>query len=180
MSNKNNPIAWAVVILVGLMFLLAFRSILFVLPFGLFSGPAHVFRDTGHHFWGLGLSGFPLFLFPLALLALWIFVLLWVYRDAESRGMNGLLWALLVLFGNVIALLIFLILRNESSVKKPAPPAEKCPACGDSVGSGFTFCPQCGAKLKQVCPGCGKPVDGNWKVCPSCGAGLGSGKSEGA
>jgi hypothetical protein len=111
-------------------------------------------------------------------MALWIFVIFWVYRDAESRGMSGILWALLVFIGNVVGLIIYLIVRNEQGRRPQPPPAEKCPSCGQTVGPGFTFCPHCGAKLKPVCPGCGKPVDRTWKVCPNCGASLDPGKTE--
>jgi hypothetical protein len=180
MTSNNNSATWAVVILIALMLILAFRSIFFVLPFGFFPGMTHVVRDMGHTFAGVG--GFfgllPLAFLPLILLALWIFVLVWVYRDAESRGRSGILWALLVFIGNVIGLIIYLIVRNESVPRPLAPPSEKCPSCGKNIGSGFTYCPHCGAKLKPVCPNCQKPVDRSWKVCPNCGASLDAGKSE--
>jgi hypothetical protein len=180
MTTKNNGATWAVVILVGLMLLVAFRSIFFVLPFGFFPGMVRVFRDMGHGMAGMGgLFGIlPLAVMPLLLMALWIFVIFWVYRDAESRGMSGILWALLVFIGNVVGLIIYLIVRNEPGRRPPTAPAEKCPTCGNSIGAGFTFCPHCGAKLKPVCPSCGKPVDRTWKVCPNCGASLDPGKIE--
>jgi len=53
-------------------------------------------------FW---IRGLTLLLMPLV----WIAVTVWAYRDAESRGMNGLLWALLVFLGNVIGLVVYLI-----------------------------------------------------------------------
>jgi hypothetical protein len=180
MTTKNNGATWVIVILVVLMLLVAFRSIFFVLPFGFFPGMVRVFRDMGHGMADMGgFFGFlPLTVLPLLLMALWIFVIFWVYRDAESRGMSGILWALLVFIGNVVGLIIYLIVRNEQGRRPQPPPAEKCPSCGQTVGPGFTFCPHCGAKLKPVCPGCGKPVDRTWKVCPNCGASLDPGKTE--
>jgi hypothetical protein len=179
MSNNNNTATWVLVILIGLLALLAFRSIFFVLPFGFLPGAAHVFRDAGHSIGGV-FSFIPLMVLPLALLALWIFVCVWVYRDAEERGMNGILWALLVFIGHVIGLIIYLIVRSERAARPhaPAAPAEKCPNCGTEARAGYAFCPHCGQPTKAVCPNCKKPVQPEWKVCPYCGTSLDPGKTE--
>lgn len=59
-------------------------------------------------FMGLGAIGFWLMFLVIAYL---------VYRDAESRGMNGLLWAVLVLLPGVgmLFLIIYLIVRASGS-----------------------------------------------------------------
>jgi RNA polymerase subunit RPABC4/transcription elongation factor Spt4 len=181
MTTNNNHATWALVVLIGLVLLLAFRSIFFVLPFGFFPGISHVFRDAGHSLGGV--FGFIPFVFmPLALMALWVFVIIWVYRDAESRGMSGILWALLVLIGNVVGLLIYLIMRHETPVRRaepgPAPAAAACAGCGKPVAAGYAFCPCCGRPSKAVCPSCKKPVEAGWKVCPYCGTSLDPGKTE--
>jgi hypothetical protein len=196
MTTSGNGKNTAIIILVVILLLFAFRSIFFVLPFGIFPGMSHAFRDAGRAFGPL--TFIPMLILPLALIALWVFVIVWVYQDAEKRRMSGILWALLVLIGNVIGLIISLIVRNESALRPqppaaapPAPvpaPAEpaasaakgpgKCPDCGQDVESGFVFCPHCGAVLKPVCPSCRKPVDKSWKVCPNCGASLDAGKIE--
>ena len=36
----------------------------------------------------------------------------WVYKDAESRGMSGILWAILVFLFCIIALPVYLIIRK--------------------------------------------------------------------
>jgi len=177
MTTNNNSATWAVVILVGLLLLVAFRSIFFVLPFGFFPGIAHVFRDAGHSLGG-AFRFVPFMFMPLALGVLWIFVLVWVYRDAERRGMNGLLWALLVLIGNVIGLIIYLIVRSESAARLQPACCEKCPSCGTEVRAGFAFCPNCGKSMKPVCPNCKKPVQADWKACPHCGTSLDAGKPQ--
>ncbi len=180
MAMNNNAATWALIILVGLLALLALRSIFFVLPFGFMPGTAHLLRTAGHSITGV-FSFFPIVLLPLALLALWIFVCVWVYRDAQGRGMNGLLWALLVLIGHVIGLIIYLIVRSERGARPQAQTqascCEKCASCGAEVRTGYTFCPQCGKPVKLVCPGCKKPVEAGWKVCPHCGASLDAGKT---
>ncbi|MEM3193762.1 MAG: hypothetical protein QXH97_02105, partial [Candidatus Bathyarchaeia archaeon] len=35
-----------------------------------------------------------------------ILLCVWVYRDAESRGMNGVLWLIVVLIGGIVGLIV--------------------------------------------------------------------------
>jgi len=46
-----------------------------------------------------------------------------VYRDAETRGMNGLLWLVLVILPwiGILFLVLYLILRAEKSTQISAP-----------------------------------------------------------
>jgi len=37
---------------------------------------------------------------------------IWVYRDAEKRGMSGVLWLIVVLIIGIIGLIIYLIVRK--------------------------------------------------------------------
>lgn len=43
-----------------------------------------------------------------------IAVAIWVYRDANRRGMNGTLWLIVVLLGSIIGLIVYLVVRNDS------------------------------------------------------------------
>ncbi len=55
----------------------------------------------------------------------WVIALLlciWVYRDAESRGMSGVLWLLIVLIGSVFGFIIYLVVRKDKTQNKGAPP----------------------------------------------------------
>ena len=56
--------------------------------------------------------GGTLFCF-LILLVINILILVWVYRDANRRGANGALWAVLTFFFGLIALIIYLIVRPK-------------------------------------------------------------------
>lgn len=158
MTVSNNGKSVAIVIIIVVLALFAFRSIFFVMPFGVFPGLARSVGDAGHSFqgWfeGFGpLRAIPLIILPVALIVLWGAVLIWVYRDAEKRGMSGILWLLLVLIGNVIGLLIYAIVRSETPVKR------RTEGGGGSAGP-------------EKCPSCGKTVEGGWKACPACGASL--------
>lgn len=183
-SNNGKSIIFVIVIVV--LALLAFRSVFFLMPFGVFPGISRHVGEVGPSisgfFHGFGAIGrFALFLLPVAFILLWGAVLIWVYRDAEMRGMSGILWLLLVLIGNVIGLLIYAIVRSETPVRRkdqgpaadappPAVPPLICGSCGKPLGAGFEFCPYCGKNLKRTCPACGKPVQDDWKACPACGA----------
>lgn len=107
------------------------------------------------------------------LFIIWIAVIVWVYRDAERRNMNGVLWALLVFIGNLIGLLIYLIVRTDSPPvsleNERSEMTQPCPDCQKPVNVNFAFCPHCGAQLENICPKCGKQVETEWKVCPHCG-----------
>jgi RNA polymerase subunit RPABC4/transcription elongation factor Spt4 len=173
------------VIFVLLMLFLAFvLTPLALAPLGVFTGLTHGFRefaDTTWHFrpW---FPFFPLWGFSLFFCIVWIAVIIWVYKDAERRGMSGILWALLVFIGNLIGLLIYLIVRQDHPVccapETPRPAASPpgstltCPSCKKPVEKSFTYCPHCGAAIQLSCKNCGKPVEAAWKVCPHCGTQL--------
>ncbi|MFH0749015.1 MAG: zinc ribbon domain-containing protein [Candidatus Bathyarchaeota archaeon] len=72
---------------------------------------------------------------------------IWVYRDAQQRGMNGALWLIIVLIANIVGLLIYLVVRDP--VKPYPPPAtystnQYCKYCGSPLSPDARFCPKCG------------------------------------
>ena len=169
----------AIIILVVLLILVLGRFLPFIFaPFGIFP---HIWQmvkipRVGHiEFGPYGFFNAASFsIVSLILLVIWIFVIVWVYRDAERRGMNGVLWALLVFIGNLIGLLIYLIVRsNNGSAAKEAPTSQPtsqmCSKCQLPLSSTYVFCPSCGDRLRSDCPKCHKPIEKDWKVCPHCG-----------
>jgi len=137
--------------------------------------PFHSSRWDGDHWPFFGIVG--LTIGGLALFALLIAVLVWVYRDAESRGMSGILWALIVFIGHIVGLIIYLIVRSDHPVRAPSPAGPSpvpgqplnCRQCGKMVDRHHAFCPYCGARVEAVCPKCAKPVEKGWVACPACG-----------
>ena len=158
------------ILLVAFIFLIAFRMTpLLLAPLGLFPGAFHWMR-TGDVFHEGFFRFVPFSLITILLMILWIAVIIWVYRDAERRGMNGMLWALLVCIGNIIGLLIYLIVRSDTIPISQEPVRTcPCPNCEKPIGPNFVYCPHCGKRIQAVCPGCEKPVQTNWSVCPYCG-----------
>lgn len=102
-------------------------------------------------------------LIVLGLIACLPFVIgVYVYRDANRRGMNALLWALIAVFApSLVGFLIYLLVRGNYSDLR-------CPRCGAPVDERFVVCPACGAKLRPSCPNCAAPVESDWKLCPKC------------
>ena len=93
----------------------------------------------------IGWLFFPLFWFAVAIL-----LLVWVYQDAQSRGMNGGLWAVIVFFLSVLGLILYLVIRENSQqanfLNKPI--TRVCPQCGQVLNQETKFCPRCGKNLE--------------------------------
>ncbi len=101
-------------------------------------------------------------LFLVAFLLLAILLGVYVYRDAGRRGMNALLWTLVVIFvPSLIGLIIYLLVRGNYSDLR-------CPDCDTPITNQYAVCPRCGAKLRPACPACAMPVEPDWQVCPRC------------
>ena len=110
----------------------------------------------------------------------------WVTLDANKRGMNGVLWGILVFFTCVVGLIVYLIVAGTSarngtapvaaaaaSTPAPGPAASgSCPSCSGRIESAFRVCPYCGLALAGTCPHCGQGVQAGGKVCPNCTGGL--------
>ena len=115
---------------------------------------------------GIAVMSIYLFVVLAFFLAIPILIGVYVWRDANRRGMNAPLWTIVaVLAPGFIGLIIYLLVRGSWSDLR-------CPACGGPVREDFARCPRCGAKLKADCPGCSAPVEAGWKVCPHCGSPL--------
>jgi heme/copper-type cytochrome/quinol oxidase subunit 2 len=71
--------------------------------------------------WLFGL-GLLFCLIPVVWFVIAILLCIWVYRDAESRGMNGVLWLIIVLIAGIIGLIIYLVVRKEKAPSQAPPP----------------------------------------------------------
>lgn len=83
------------------------------------------------------LSGIGL-LIPVVIFALNIALLVWVARDAKSRGMDSsVLWMFLVMFTSVIGLLIYILSRPQGNLVQ-------CQHCNNNRLQASAKCPHCG------------------------------------
>ena len=91
---------------------------------------------------------FPSFfmIIPLVWFIIGILILIWVYQDAESRGLNGVLWALITFFLSIIGLIFYLVVR-ESKISVSQRITRVCPKCGQVLTEDAKFCPRCGKEL---------------------------------
>jgi uncharacterized membrane protein YhaH (DUF805 family) len=77
-------------------------------------------------------------LIPLAIIALNIALLVWVARDAKSRGMDSaVVWMILVMFTSLIGFLIYIFSRPQGNLVQ-------CPTCHNNRLQASAKCPHCG------------------------------------
>lgn len=88
-----------------------------------------------------------------------------VYKDAQKRDMNPVLWSLIAtLVPSLIGLIIYLVVRSDK--KKILI----CSCCKNPIKEEYSVCPNCGNRLKTVCKNCSMPLRPEWRVCPNCSA----------
>lgn len=136
---------------------------------------------------GLGKVDFDMVLkYTSGLLVLfWLVVVAWVWFDASERTeklLPRLLSVIVVLFGNIPGLIIYLILRPKMTLQEQywsdlerrylmyeTADLQDCEKCGVMLQPGFVFCPNCDNEVKVKCSKCGVNIDKKWKRCPFCG-----------
>ena len=119
------------------------------------------------------------------LVALWISLMVWVYRDMRSRSRDPLLRVLAVLLVIVLFLpgiFVYLILRpsrtledeyqktlEEEALLQSIEERPTCPGCGGRIKDNWMICPSCYTRLKKTCHECGRLMELGWNLCPYCG-----------
>ena len=97
-----------------------------------------------------------------AVLGIIVLMIGYVYADSNRRGMNALLWTLLVIFvPKALGFIAYFLLRKPLLIP--------CPNCGTEIGSDFRYCPKCGHALTPSCRHCGRSISGDYVCCPYCG-----------
>ena len=77
-------------------------------------------------------------IFIAGIIALNIALLVWVARDAKSRGMDSaVLWMILVMFTSFIGLIIYIFARPQGNLVQ-------CPSCNNKRLQASAKCPHCG------------------------------------
>ncbi|MFZ6027356.1 MAG: double zinc ribbon domain-containing protein [Chloroflexota bacterium] len=120
------------------------------------------------------------------LIALWIGLIVWTYRDIRARTRDSflrVLAAVLVLLLFIPGVVVYLLLRpprtledeyqqtlEEEALLQAVEDSPLCPGCGRRVKELWIVCPSCHTKLKKPCHACGKLMELPWNLCPYCGA----------
>jgi hypothetical protein len=121
-------------------------------------------------------------------LALWFALIVWAFRDIESRSRSviaQIFSTLLVVLFFVPGALIYLLLRpretldeafgralEEEYLLQDLEDLSLCPTCHHPVQEDFIVCPQCYTELRRTCPSCERLVDVDWAICAFCTAEL--------
>jgi hypothetical protein len=116
---------------------------------------------------------------PLIWFIIAILICIWVYKDAESRGMSGVLWLIVALLLGLIGLIIYLVVRKPKIMAPPPYPMAPPPAYAGVPPPGYGAPPPAyapppppGAVAGPNCRYCGAPVPPGSMVCPRCGGRL--------
>jgi hypothetical protein len=86
-----------------------------------------------------------IFLFYAMVICVWIVVAYWGCKDANKRGQNGLLWGIVIFFGGLLGLLVYIALRNNF---KTDTPKRICTNGGRSIPFDANICPYCAKKFE--------------------------------
>jgi RNA polymerase subunit RPABC4/transcription elongation factor Spt4 len=119
------------------------------------------------------------------LVAFWLSLIIWTYRDMKARARDPLLRilaAILVALLFLPGIVIYLILRpahtledeyqhtlEEEALLQSIEDIPVCPGCSRHVKESWMVCPTCHTRLKKTCHQCRKLMDLSWNLCPYCG-----------
>jgi RNA polymerase subunit RPABC4/transcription elongation factor Spt4 len=120
------------------------------------------------------------------LVALWFVLVVWTFRDIETRSrsvITQIFSTLLVVLFFVPGVLLYLILRpketldvafqrslEEEYLLQDLEELPLCRNCQHYVEDDFMLCPHCQTQLREPCVACSRLVDLRWNVCPYCSA----------
>lgn len=118
------------------------------------------------------------------LVAFWVAMIMWAYRDMRSRSRDGLaqiLVAVVVALLNLPGLLIYLFLRpretlseayerslEEEALLQEIEEKPTCPTCRQRIEADWQLCPNCHTVLKRACVRCSRLLELTWEICPFC------------
>jgi len=118
------------------------------------------------------------------IVALWISMIVWTFRDARSRSRDAfaiLLATLMTLIFGPLGVLLYFLLRpqvtlaelyerslEEEALLQDLEERARCPGCSRVVENEWVVCPDCHTQLKQTCAQCGKSLHLRWGICPYC------------
>jgi hypothetical protein len=116
--------------------------------------------------------------------ALWLSMVVWTFRDARRRSRDIfaiLLATLMVVIFGPLGLLLYTLLRppvtldelyerslEEEALLQDLEERPRCPGCSRQVKEDWIICPDCHTTLKNICKECGQPLQLSWSLCPYC------------
>lgn len=129
------------------------------------------------------------------LVAVWISLGLWTFRDIRARTRDVFAWLLavvLVLATFGLGLPLYWLLRpretlaeaydrqlEEEALLRDITARRACPTCQTVTEPDWLVCPRCRTQLRRTCEHCQRPLELDWVACPYCAAPVGSNGTEG-
>lgn len=117
-------------------------------------------EEAAWTFFGLGLTICLVIVIVPLIIA--ILACIWIYKDAEKRGKQGVLWVILLILatlflniiGFIIIIVIWLAIRppiGGAPVQQVQQPAQdrRCPNCGRAIPMDARACPYCAKKFEE-------------------------------
>jgi len=120
------------------------------------------------------------------LIAFWVSMVVWTFRDIRSRSRDifaAVLASLMVLLFGPIGLMLYLLLRpretlaeaydralEEEALLREIEERVVCPTCGQPTQADWMLCPHCHTQLKRPCAECARLLEMEWRLCPYCGS----------
>lgn len=118
------------------------------------------------------------------LIALWLSLIVWAFRDMRRRSRDlfaQILTVLVVAALPFVGVVIYLILRppetlteaferalEEEALLQEIEERPSCPGCSRIVRQEWLVCPYCHTYLKKKCVQCQENIDLQWVICPFC------------
>ncbi|MFB0562889.1 MAG: PLDc N-terminal domain-containing protein [Candidatus Lokiarchaeia archaeon] len=62
--------------------------------------------------WAGTLAIIALIAIGIVMTVIWIYIAIWVYRDARDRGMDAAIWLIIIILLGIIGLIIYLVVRD--------------------------------------------------------------------
>jgi hypothetical protein len=96
-------------------------------------------------------------------MAFYMLMIGFVTRDSKRRGMNPIIWTLILvaLLPSGVGFIVYFLLRE--------PVTMKCPHCSAAISHEHNFCTQCSFQLKPICSSCHRALGDEDVYCAYCG-----------
>lgn len=79
-----------------------------------------------------------------SMLAVFISIGVWTYKDAKNRGLNAVLWTIIVLLiPNMLGLILYILVGRKEKLAV-------CPNCNGSIQVSSKYCNNCGSENSEV------------------------------
>jgi len=106
----------------------------------------------------LGITFMVCFLVIILPIIISIVLGIWIYKDANKRGKEGIIWAILLFFvtlllnyiGLIIVIIVWIAIRPPiGGTPESVASDRRCPNCGRSIPMDARACPYCAKKFEN-------------------------------